>query len=80
MYYVYLIQSLLYPEKIYVGYTLNVEERLAQHNAGNSVYTAQYKPWKLIVWITFVNKSKAIAFEKYLKSGSGSAFAKKRLW
>jgi hypothetical protein len=36
-----------------------------------------YGPWKLVVQIGFEDKVKAFAFEKYLKSGSGRAFAKK---
>jgi predicted GIY-YIG superfamily endonuclease len=36
-----------------------------------------YGPWKLVVQIGFDDKAKAVAFEKYLKSGSGRAFAKK---
>jgi putative endonuclease len=80
MYYVYLIKSIKYPDRTYVGYTTNIEERLATHNAGGSVYTSDYKPWQLVAYIAFDEKSKAIEFEKYIKSGSGYAFAKKRFW
>ena len=38
------------------------------------------RPWKLITFLGFDDKLKATAFEKYLKSGAGRAFAKKRLW
>lgn len=47
MYYVYIIKSLTSPDRIYVGYTTNLEQRLETHNSGGSVYTAQYRPWKL---------------------------------
>jgi putative endonuclease len=80
MYYVYLIKSIKYPDCTYVGYTTNLEERLSTHNAGGSVYTSDYKPWKLVAYMAFDEKSKAIEFEKYIKSGSGYAFAKKRFW
>jgi predicted GIY-YIG superfamily endonuclease len=53
---------------------------MVTHNSGGSLYTKAYKPWKLIMYLWFENKLKATAFEKYLKSGSGSAFAKRRLW
>ena len=80
MYYVYLIQSINYPKQIYIGSTSNLRERMVTHNSGGSLYTKAYKPWKLIMYLWFENKLKTTAFEKYLKSGSGSAFAKRRLW
>jgi putative endonuclease len=80
MYYVYLIKSLADREKIYVGYTTNVLQRLEAHNKGDSIYTKDYLPWALETYICFADKSKAIAFEKYLKSHSGRSFAHKRFW
>ena len=80
MYYVYLIKSLAYPENFYVGYTTNLKQRIETHNSGGSIHTAKYKPWKLIMYLGFSTSEKAKAFEKYLKSQSGWAFAKKRFW
>lgn len=80
MYFVYLLKSLKDPDKIYIGYTANLIKRIAEHNAGDSFYTGQHRPWELAVQIGFKDQSRAIAFEKYLKSGSGNAFASKRLW
>lgn len=81
MYYVYLIKSLKNPSKTYIGYTSNVEERLDRHNSGGGpVYTQTHKPWELITYVAFNTEAKAIAFEKYIKVGSGHAFAKKKLW
>ena len=81
MQYVYILQSLKYPEKHYVGCTNNVIERLKRHNAGKSDsqsrHSSMYAPWKLVVQIGFEDKAKAFAFEKYLKSGSGRAFSKR---
>ena len=51
-----------------------------EHNAGKSSHTSKYVPWKLVTYIAFSDDQKAEAFERYLKSGSGHAFAKKRLW
>lgn len=79
MHYVYVIQSLSYPEQYYTGLTDNVESRLRDHNTGKSTYTARYKPWKVVSFHYFQNEEAALAFEKYLKSGSGRAFSKKRL-
>lgn len=80
MHYVYFIQSIKFPEKKYIGNTVNLKQRLDTHNSGGSLHTKPYKPWELIMFIGFKDKLKATAFEKYLKSGSGNAFAKKRFW
>jgi predicted GIY-YIG superfamily endonuclease len=80
MYYVYLIKSLHYPNQRYVGRTICIVDRVQKHNEGGSIHTAKYRPWELIMYLSFKNEAAAIAFEKYLKSGSGNAFANKRLW
>jgi predicted GIY-YIG superfamily endonuclease len=80
MHYVYLLRSLKDPTKTYVGYTTNLEERIQKHNAGGSIFTANFRPWKIVTSICFDNESKAAEFEKYLKGGSGYAFAQKRFW
>ena len=80
MYYVYLIRSISNPQITYVGYTTNVKERLATHNSGGSIYTKKDRPWELVIYITFEDIDCAKNFEKYLKSQSGRAFAKKRFW
>jgi predicted GIY-YIG superfamily endonuclease len=56
-----------------------LKKRLTAHNAGQSPHTSKFKPWRLVTYIAFSDESKAAAFERYLKSGSGQAFAKKRL-
>jgi putative endonuclease len=80
MEYVYLIQSIPYPKQRYVGLTADVHNRLQAHNEGRSPHTSKFKPWRLVSFVAFSNKKKAVEFEKYLKSGSGRAFASKRLW
>ena len=80
MYYVYLIRSIPKPDQTYIGFTENLKTRLSSHNHGQSSHAAKFKPWELITYLAFNNKSTAIAFEKYLKSHSGKAFANKRLW
>jgi predicted GIY-YIG superfamily endonuclease len=54
--------------------------RLEQHNAGDSPHTAKFRPWKLIAYIAVSTESQAVAFEKYLKQGSGHAFAQRHFW
>ena len=80
MHYVYLIRSINHPEQKYSGVTEDLKKRLAEHNNGQSVHTNKFKPWKLIAYIAFDDRTKAYAFEKYLKQGSGHAFANKHLW
>jgi len=80
MRYVYLLQSEVAGEERYVGVTSDLKRRLADHNAGKSPHTSRYFPWKLVTYVAFSDESKAERFERYLKSGSGHAFAKKRLW
>jgi predicted GIY-YIG superfamily endonuclease len=80
MHYVYLIASVADGQTRYVGYTENLKQRLADHNSGKNVSTAPFRPWRLQTYIAFSTKWQALAFEHYLKSGSGRAFANKRLW
>jgi predicted GIY-YIG superfamily endonuclease len=76
MFYVYILRSISYPHKTYTGYTKDLKQRLADHNGGESIYSNKYKPWRLEICIGFHEESKAIKFEKYLKSGSGRVFSK----
>lgn len=64
----------------YTGHTKDLEERLRRHNKGENTYTKYRLPVDLIFYAAFSDKYKAIAFEKYLKSGSGRAFAKRHLY
>ena len=79
MWYVYMLRSLSFPEQEYIGATADLKRRLPEHNAGKSTHTAKFKPWELIWYCAFPDKHRALEFEKYLKSHSGRAFAKKRL-
>ncbi|MCB9049902.1 MAG: GIY-YIG nuclease family protein [Lewinellaceae bacterium] len=64
----------------YVGKTKNLKERLTRHQKGHVSYTAKRLPIRLITFQVFFNEYKAVLFEKYLKSGSGRAFAKKHYY
>ena len=80
MYYVYLLRSINHPDQTYIGFTEDLKVRLKAHNQGQSSHTSKFKPWELVTYISFSDRAKALAFEKYLKSHSGKAFANKRLW
>jgi putative endonuclease len=77
--FVYTLQSIADPDQFYTGLTNDVSERLTAHDAGQSPHTSKFKPWRLISFHFFERPETAAAFERYLKSGSGRAFAKKHL-
>ena len=45
-----------------------------------SPHTSKFCPWKLVTYLAYSSKAKAMAFERYLKTHSGKALANKRLW
>ncbi len=75
--YVYLLRCR--DGKIYTGNTSNLNRRLTEHELGRVYFTRTRLPVELITYIGFSNRLKAYDFERYLKSGSGKAFSKKRL-
>jgi putative endonuclease len=71
MYKVYILYSAKY-NKIYIGYTSNLEERLLSHNQlGKKGWTIKFRPWMLIHTESFNTKQQALLREKQLKSGKG---------
>jgi putative endonuclease len=78
-YYVNILQSVKNLDKYYMGFTENLYSRLEEHNCGKCEHTSKYMPWRIKTTIAFTNRKQAIEFEKYLKTPSGRAFAKKRL-
>jgi predicted GIY-YIG superfamily endonuclease len=77
--YVYLLESINHPDERYVGLATDLRGRLAAHNSGQSPHTAKFKLWRLVTYVAFSDEAKAVAFERYLKTASGRAFANKRL-
>ena len=78
-YYVCIIQSLEYSNRFYTGFTENLDGQSIDHNHGKNPHSAKYKPWRIKTAIAFTDRNQALDFERYLKSPSGRAFAKKRL-
>ena len=78
MYYIYILQSQK-DKSYYTGMSEDVEKRLQDHNWLQANYSKTKAPFELIWYCSFKDKKKALDFEKYLKSGSGFAFARKRL-
>jgi putative endonuclease len=72
-YWVYIIES-LQDHSFYIGYSENLENRLKQHNNGESIYTSRKIPWKLVYYEEFESKSSAIKRERFLKKQRNSNF------
>ena len=75
--FVYLLKTVNRPHRPYVGVTSNVARRLEAHNTCLGIYTSRWRPWQLIVAVEFLDEARALSFERYLKSGSGRAFARR---
>ena len=68
MFWTYIIYSEKF-DKYYIGFTRDLESRLAAHNhPKNKGYTKRYQPWILVYSKTFDNKRNAMNHEQYLKS------------
>jgi putative endonuclease len=78
-YYVYILQSVGESVHFYSGFTEDIRLRLKAHNQGCDPHTAKFRPWRIKTCMAFTNRDRALAFERYLKTSSGRAFAKKRL-
>jgi predicted GIY-YIG superfamily endonuclease len=76
MWYVYILECA--DNTYYTGCTSDLDDRLNRHAKRENTYTKDRLPVTLIYYSAFHDKYKAYEFEKYLKSGSGKAFARKR--
>ncbi|MAS86770.1 MAG: excinuclease ABC subunit C [Micavibrio sp.] len=79
MKYVYILQSVTDETKFYSGLTDDLKLRLKKHNDLEVKHTSKYAPWKIKTYLAFSIEAQAVLFERYLKTASGRAFAKKRL-
>ncbi len=77
MFYAYILESVGVPGRRYVGFTRNLDRRLEAHNSGKCDHTRPYQPWRYAAFFAFRNEEAARGFERYLKSGSGRAFARR---
>ena len=74
--FVYVLQSESFDTR-YVGMTINLLNRLEEHNKGKSKFTATYRPWKIIYFEIAQDRTAARKREKYLKSNAGRVFISK---
>jgi putative endonuclease len=79
MFFVYVIRSISQPDRSYIGFSEDVDQRVKEHHDGKSYHTAKYRPWQLVVYLAVPSKHKALELERYLKSGSGRAFLRRHL-
>jgi len=74
--FVYILQSER-DHKYYIGYTTDVEKRLAYHNSGRQRSTRFRTPFRLVLFEEFTTVQEALKREKQLKSYKcGEAFLK----
>jgi putative endonuclease len=77
-YVIYAIKS-SFDHRIYVGFTIDLEKRIKEHNQGRTKSTKGFRPWVLIYYETAETRTEAREREKYLKSGCGKEFLKKHI-
>ncbi|MFC2114465.1 GIY-YIG nuclease family protein [Bacteroidota bacterium] len=63
-------------KRLYKGMTVNLDNRLFEHNSGKNKSTKAFRPWKLVYFEKFETRFEARNREKYLKSGIGREFIK----
>jgi putative endonuclease len=59
--FVYVLRNNESPQRYYTGITADVARRTAEHNAGNCVHTAKYRPWCVDLVIEFPAEDRAVA-------------------
>ncbi|MBI2420712.1 MAG: GIY-YIG nuclease family protein [Candidatus Levybacteria bacterium] len=79
MFYTYILKNHV-TSRYYIGYSPNLKNRLIKHKSGKVLSTKSNLNYELEWYCAFKTKDKALAFEKYLKTGSGIAFMKKRFF
>ncbi len=77
MKYVYMLQSIAFEDRFYVGCSADLKRRVEEHNRGESGHTRKHLPWRLVGYVAFSDYLKADRFEAYLKTSSGRTFAKR---
>ncbi|MCX5749690.1 MAG: GIY-YIG nuclease family protein [Candidatus Saganbacteria bacterium] len=78
MYFTYVLRSIK-DGKLYVGFTENLENRVALHNKGEIESTSNRRPLELIYYEACNNKHDALDRERQLKTGFGRAYLKRRI-
>jgi len=78
-FFVYVLYAQEY-DKIYVGFTSNLDARFKSHNEiSKKGWTVRYRPWKLVHQETFDSKGNAMKREKELKSAQGRQYIRNNI-
>ncbi|OGE74397.1 MAG: hypothetical protein A3I07_00375 [Candidatus Doudnabacteria bacterium RIFCSPLOWO2_02_FULL_42_9] len=77
-YYTYVLKSLK-DLKLYIGWTVDLQERVDKHNKGLVEATKARIPFELVYYEACLSKENAIKREKYFKTGFGRRFLKGRI-
>ena len=78
MFYTYVLKSQK-DDKLYIGFSSNLKNRIIEHNNGLVEATKARRPLKLVYYEACLEKEKAVAREKTLKTGFGRKYLKGRL-
>ena len=78
MFYNYVLQSIK-GGQLYIGFTNDLNRRLAEHNQGLNFSTKGARPWKIIYYEACLYKDDAVRREGYLKTTQGGRLLKRRL-
>jgi len=78
MFYVYVLQSKK-DNKLYIGYTSNLESRIKEHACGENTSTKFRRPFDLIYYEAHLNKDDALRRERYFKNTKGKTTLKQIL-
>ena len=78
MYYTYVLLSRK-DKNFYIGHTSDLRKRFKEHNDGKSRSTKPRRPFDLVYYEACLNRFDAIRREKFLKTGPGGRYLKKRL-
>jgi putative endonuclease len=73
---VYILKSEL-DDTYYIGYTIDLNRRLSEHNSGKSKYTSGKMPWKVVYYERFPTRTEALKREKFLKKQRNRTFYEK---
>jgi putative endonuclease len=78
MYFTYVLKSLK-DQKLYIGFTSDLKNRIKEHNDGLVESTKNRIPFIVLYYEACVSEKKAIKREKYFKTGFGRRFLKDRI-
>ncbi|HRY36251.1 MAG TPA: GIY-YIG nuclease family protein [Candidatus Magasanikbacteria bacterium] len=77
-YYTYVLKSNK-DKQLYIGFTNDLKNRVAMHDAGKVEATKIRRPLELVYYEACKSEKLAIKREKYFKTGYGRRFLKERI-